>query len=63
MGFEVYSRSDFIIDDNGEIYFIETNSIPGMTPTSLLPKEAEAEGINFSNLCKKIINLSIKKYN
>ncbi|MFX4012675.1 D-alanine--D-alanine ligase, partial [Streptococcus suis] len=38
---------------------METNSIPGMTPNSLLPKEADAEVINFSNLCKKIINLSI----
>lgn len=62
MGFEVYSRSDFIIDDNGEIYFIETNSIPGMTPTSLLPKEAEVDGIDFSNLCRKVIELSIEKY-
>ena len=47
------------------IKFISLKRIvsPGMTPTSLLPKEAEAEGISFSNLCKKIINLSIKKYN
>lgn len=62
IGFEVYSRTDFIVDDNDKIYFIETNSIPGMTPTSLLPKEAEVDGIDFSNLCRKVIELSIEKY-
>lgn len=58
--FEVYSRSNFIVNDNEEIYFIEANSIPGMTPTSLLPKEAAAIGINFFDLCDRIINLSIE---
>lgn len=62
MGFEVYSRTDFIVDANDKIYFIETNSIPGMTPTSLLPKEAEVDGIGFSNLCRRVIELSIEKY-
>ena len=62
IGFEVYSRTDFIVDANDKIYFIETNSIPGMTPTSLLPKEAEVDGIDFSNLCRKVIELSIEKY-
>ena len=62
IGFEVYSRTDFIVDTNDKIYFIETNSIPGMTPTSLLPKEAEVDGIDFSNLCRKVIELSIGKY-
>ena len=33
-----------------------------MTPTSLLPKEAEVDGIDFSNLCRKVIELSIEKY-
>ncbi|GAX46888.1 D-alanine--D-alanine ligase family protein [Lactococcus reticulitermitis] len=60
LGFEVYSRIDFIVDDYDEIYFIEANSIPGMTPTSLLPKEAATIGINFLSLCDKIIKLSIE---
>ena len=62
IGFEVYSRTDFIVDANDKIYFIETNSIHGMTPTSLLPKEAEVDGIDFSNLCREVIELSIEKY-
>ena len=62
IGFEVYLRTDFIVDTNDKIYFIETNSIPGMMPTSLLPKEAEVDGIDFSNLCRKVIELSIEKY-
>lgn len=58
--FEVYSRIDFIANDNEEIYFIEANSIPGMTPTSLLPKEAASIGINFFDLCDSVIKLSIE---
>lgn len=51
-----YSRIDFIVDKKGEIYFLEANSLPGMTPTSLLPQEAAAVGIDYDTLCNKIIN-------
>lgn len=60
-GFEVYSRADFIVDTDGEIYFIESNSIPGMTPNSLITKEAQAVGMSFAGLCEKIIELSIRE--
>ncbi|NNK84298.1 MAG: D-alanine--D-alanine ligase [Desulfobacterales bacterium] len=54
-----YSRTDMIIKDNG-IYVLETNTIPGMTPTSLLPRAAEAAGLNFSQLLDKLIELGIE---
>ncbi|HFZ4474362.1 TPA: D-alanine--D-alanine ligase, partial [Streptococcus pneumoniae] len=51
-------RTDFIVDEKGDVYFIESNSLPGMTKTSLLPQEAKAAGIDFPNLCERIIELS-----
>lgn len=58
VGCEVYSRVDFLMADNGEIYVLEINTIPGMTPLSLLPEAAAAAGISFTDLCVKIIELS-----
>lgn len=60
IGLEVYSRSDFIVDERNNIFFIEINAIPGMTPTSLLPQEAKAVGIHFSDLCDQVLDLSSK---
>lgn len=62
LGLEVYGRVDFIMDSNENIYCIEANSLPGMTPTSLLPQEAEANGINYEQLCEKIVEYSLSKY-
>lgn len=59
---DTYARIDFIMDDNGEMYCLEANTLPGMTPTSLLPQEADAIGMNFNELCEFIINVSMKKY-
>ena len=53
-----YSRIDFIMDEHGEFFFLEANALPGMTPTSLLPQEAAAAGINYTNLCLKLIELA-----
>ena len=54
-----YSRTDMILAD-GELYILETNTIPGMTPTSLLPQAAQAAGIDFSRLLDKLIELSLE---
>ena len=50
-----YSRIDFMLDKNGKHFCLEANSLPGMTPTSLLPQEAAAAGISYNELCEKII--------
>lgn len=49
-----YSRMDFILDASGEFICLEANTLPGMTPTSLIPQEALAEGISYVELCSRI---------
>jgi len=57
------ARLDFIWPkDSNEIYFIEINTIPGMTKTSLVPKAAKAAGVNFKDLLDKIIEMAQKRY-
>ncbi|MBQ9530438.1 MAG: D-alanine--D-alanine ligase [Eubacterium sp.] len=63
LNLEVYGRIDFILSkENNEFYCLEANSLPGLTSMSLLPQEAQAIGIDYPCLCKKIIELSQKKY-
>lgn len=56
-----YSRIDFILDDNNDAYCLEANTLPGMTPTSLLPQEALAAGISYNELCNIIVSGNIAK--
>lgn len=56
----VYSRADFLLDEDGNLYCLEMNTLPGMTAASLLPKEAQAMGIAYSDLCQLIIEESMK---
>ena len=58
LNLDAYSRIDFLSDDNDNIYCLEANTLPGMTPTSLLPQEAAAIGISFPDLCEKLIKES-----
>ena len=62
IGLDTYSRSDFLLDKNNKMYCLEANTLPGMTPTSLLPQEAAVVGVNFNELCEKLIEISMKKY-
>lgn len=50
-----YARMDFMMDGKGNMYCLEANTLPGMTPTSLLPQEAAAIGIGYEELCEKIL--------
>ena len=59
LGLDVYARADYILSDDGVPYFLEINTLPGMTPTSLLPQEAAAVGIGYEELCEKIVELSL----
>lgn len=54
-----YSRSDFRLDDDGVLWIIEANSLPGMTATSLLPQSAAAAGISYQELCERICRLAV----
>lgn len=60
LGCRGMSRSDFILDSAGEVWILETNTIPGMTETSLLPDAARAAGMEFSELCSKLIDLALE---
>lgn len=59
---EGYARWDFLMDGEGNLYCLEGNTLPGMTPTSLLPQEAAALGISFEQLCELLVQVSLKKY-
>ena len=59
---EGYGRMDFMMDGDENLYFLEANTLPGMTPTSLLPQEAAAVGIDFGSLCELLIEVSKKRW-
>ena len=56
-----YARMDFMMGKAGDIYCLEANTLPGMTPTSLLPQEAAAVGISYEQLCEKLIEVSLRE--
>ena len=60
---DVYCRVDFLMDEtDGELYCLEANTLPGMTPTSLIPQMAAEQGMSFGEVCEKIIAVSMEKY-
>ena len=62
LNLQAYARLDFLMDDEGNMYCLEANTLPGMTPTSLIPQEAKAIGMDYPQLCEKLIEVSLKKY-
>lgn len=62
LGLSAYARMDFMMNEKNEFFCLEANTLPGMTRTSLIPQEAAAIGIDFPDLCQKLIDVSLKKY-
>ncbi len=62
LGLTSYARMDFMMAQDGSLYCLEANTLPGMTPTSLLPQEAAAVGLGYEELCQQLIEVSLKKY-
>ena len=60
VGLSVYARADFIVKEDGTPCFLEINTLPGMTPTSLVPQEAAAVGISYGQLCQTILEASLR---
>jgi D-alanine-D-alanine ligase len=56
-----YSRIDFRADSNGAIFFLEANTLPGLTANSLIPKAARAAGMSFPDLCETICRLALDR--
>ncbi len=61
LGLTSYSRSDFILSKDNELYILETNTIPGMTQTSLVPKAAQAIGISFGELLEILLENALQE--
>ncbi len=55
-----YARMDFMLAQDGSMYCLEANTLPGMTPTSLLPQEAQAVGVSYGDLCEWLIEISLR---
>ena len=60
LGCSGVSRTDIIMDEEGVCWVLETNTVPGMTSTSLLPDSARAAGYSFPELCTKLIELALE---
>lgn len=61
LGCSGVSRSDFIIEENGDCWILETNTLPGMTGTSLLPDAARVAGIEFPELCRRLVGFALER--
>lgn len=61
LGCAGYSRSDFLVSEDGLAYILETNTLPGMTPLSLFPDSARAVGISYGELLERFISLALEK--
>lgn len=61
LGCRGVSRTDFIVDSDGKPWILETNTIPGMTPTSLLPDTAGVAGYSFPELCTKLVEYALDR--
>ncbi|MCI5650137.1 MAG: D-alanine--D-alanine ligase [Fusicatenibacter sp.] len=62
LGIMNYCRLDFMMREDGRMYCLEANTLPGMTPTSLLPQEAKVLGMDYPELCEHLIELSMRKW-
>ena len=61
LGCDGVSRSDFILDADGVAWFLEINTIPGMTPASLCPLSAKTAGIEFEDFCRLLVELALQR--
>ena len=61
LGCRGVSRTDFLVDASGKPWALETNTVPGMTSTSLLPDAARAQGYSFAELCTKLVAFALER--
>jgi D-alanine-D-alanine ligase len=61
LGCRDYSRVDLMLSPTGKLFVLEVNTIPGFTETSLLPKAARAAGIEFPDLCARLVQLALAR--
>jgi len=61
LGLSSYSRADFILTEEGDIYILEVNTLPGMTDVSLVPKEAAAAGMTYLELVDNLLHMALER--
>lgn len=61
-GIKAFARVDELMNEDGQIFCLEINTLPGMTATSLVPQEAQVVGISYDELTQKLVELSLAKY-
>lgn len=61
LGLTGYSRADFILTPDNDLYLLEVNTLPGMTAASLVPKEAAALGMDFGELLEALLEDAIRR--
>ena len=61
LGLSGYSRTDFRLTDDGELFVLEVNTLPGMTGASLVPKEAAAAGMEFGELLETLLSYAVEE--
>ena len=59
LGCRGISRTDIMLDKEGDCWILETNTLPGMTKTSLIPDAARVVGMDFPRVCEKLIELAL----
>lgn len=62
LGLAGYSRADFILGADNSLHLLEVNTLPGMTPTSLVPQEAAVAGLDFGELLERLIELGLERH-
>lgn len=61
LGCRDFSRVDLMLDERGEFFVLEVNTIPGMTENSLLPKAARAAGLSMKDVCVRLVELALAR--
>ena len=57
-----YARLDYMLSEEGELYFLEINTLPGMKETSLLPMSARCVGLDFNALCRELVAPAVERF-
>ena len=57
-----YARIDFMLSEEGELYLLEINTLPGMKDTSLLPMSARCVGLDFIALCRELVAPAVERF-
>ena len=62
LGLDGWGRADFILGEDGSLNILEVNTLPGMTPASLVPKAAAAAGMSFADLIGRLMELGLARH-